>query len=220
MILENRIPPGERVNIDAIARALRVSQTPVREAVRRLEGDQLLHRVVGKGYRTSSLLDLDQLRELYEFRMLVDLWAVREVAVNRLSNPGRELIREVQRFEESSDGVEDIRSQLAAHDSAFHGLVHASLGNEWVRNAYAQTHSHVHTFRLYSPDIRGAFTVEEHTRIAIAVAACDADEAEAAMREHLTRAFHRFAVVFSQAAGTELRPPEIPRLRLPDATSR
>lgn len=206
MILENLLLPGERVNIDALARELEVSQTPVREALRRLEGDRLLHQVPGKGYRTTPLLDLDELRQLFEFRLVVDLWAARETAVNRLSNPGPSLLREVTHFNQANTGASDIRQLLVAHDTAFHDLVHQALGNDVVRSAYAQTHSHLHTFRLYSPDTHGELTIEEHIRIAQAIAECDPAEAEAAMRDHLTQAFDRFASVFDENPTSQLTP--------------
>src|SRR5690625_5350754 len=72
LVLENRLPPDERISIDAVARELGVSQTPVREAIRQLEGDRLVVRVPGKGYQTTPLLDRNGLRDLFEFRLLVE----------------------------------------------------------------------------------------------------------------------------------------------------
>ncbi|NDL59426.1 GntR family transcriptional regulator [Phytoactinopolyspora mesophila] len=212
LILENAIAPGERVNIDALARQLGVSQTPVREAVRRLEGDQLLNKVPGKGYQTTPLLDLDRLRQLFEFRLVVDLWAVRAVAVNRLGNPGPQLREEIDRFTRAIVGVGDIRHLLLEHDTRFHGLVLGALGNDVAKTAYDQTHCHFHAFRLYSADTSGAVTVDEHARVARAIEACDADEAEAAMHHHLTNAFYRFSEAFGSSRDVQLRHPEPARI--------
>ncbi len=41
-ILKGEIEPGTRINIDAVARSMGVSQTPVREVLQRLEGDNLV----------------------------------------------------------------------------------------------------------------------------------------------------------------------------------
>jgi DNA-binding GntR family transcriptional regulator len=212
LILDNAIAPGERVNIDALARQLGVSQTPVREAVRRLEGDQLLNKVPGKGYQTTPLLDLDRLRQLFEFRLVVDLWAVRAVAVNRLGNPGPKLAEEIDRFTRAIVGVDDIRHLLLEHDTRFHGLVLAALGNDVAKTAYDQTHCHFHAFRLYPADTSGTVTVDEHARVARAIEACDPDRAEAAMRDHLTKAFYRFAKAFNSAGDAQLRFPEPARI--------
>lgn len=211
LILENTIAPGERVNIDALARELRVSQTPVREAMKRLEGDHLVVSSPGKGYRTSPLIGLERLRELFEFRLLVDVWAARSVAVNRLANPAPVLQREIESFEHAIAGAEDVRRQLVVHDTRFHGAILSALQNDVVRGAYEQTHSHLHTFRLYPADTEGTITLAEHRRIWAAIDSCDADQAEAAMREHLTAAFFRFAAAFDQPAG-ELRQPSPHRM--------
>ena len=54
-ILEGEIAPGTRINIDAVARSLGVSQTPVREVLQRLEGDNLVVYNPGRGYSTTPL---------------------------------------------------------------------------------------------------------------------------------------------------------------------
>lgn len=211
LILENEIAPGERVNIDALAREFGVSQTPVREAIRQLEGDRLVVRTEGRGYRTTPLLDLRQLRDLFEFRLLVDVWAARSAAVNRLGNPASVIDEEIACFESSLDGYRDVRRHLVAHDVRFHDHILAALDNQVVREAYEQTHSHLHTFRLYPADTDGRTTVREHRRIWRAIDRCDPDGAEEAMRDHLTQAFHRFARAFDSPHG-ELRQPPVHRM--------
>lgn len=211
LILENRIAPGERLNIDALARDFGVSQTPIREAVRQLEGDQLVVKSAGKGYRTTSLLDLRQLRELFEFRLLVEVWAARSAAVNRLGNPSRRMGAEITAFESVMGGSEDIRHELVRHDMCFHGHVLEALDNDTVRKAYEQTHSHLHTFRLYAADADGRATVAEHRQIRDAIERCDPGGAEEAMRAHLTAAFDRFAQAFDER-GPQPRSPAVPRM--------
>ena len=49
MIFNHEIEPGSRVNIDALSFQLEVSQTPVREALARLESDGLIAKEPLKG---------------------------------------------------------------------------------------------------------------------------------------------------------------------------
>src|SRR5437879_675475 len=56
MIMDHQIQPGERVGIDALARALQVSPTPVREALARLTADGLVTKRSLAGYRATELL--------------------------------------------------------------------------------------------------------------------------------------------------------------------
>jgi len=205
-ILEGEIAPGTRINIDAVARSLGVSQTPVREGLQRLEGDNLVVYNPGRGYSTTPLLGLAELRSLFEFRLLVEPWAARSAAVDRLANPAAALGKELTGFRETMASSGDLRQDLVAHDTRFHDTILAASGNPVVRHAFAQTHCHLHTFRLYPADVDGAITVAEHTAVRDAIEACLPEQAEAAMAEHIRNSFDRFAQAFEGHA--ELSPLE------------
>jgi DNA-binding GntR family transcriptional regulator len=202
-ILTNSIPPGTRVNIDAVARRLGVSPTPVREALHQLRGDNLVVAASGRGYSTTPLLNLRELRDLFEFRLLVEPWAARAAAVDRLDNPAYRMGDELEGFAAQVAGKSDIRQELVSHDARFHDLILSATGNEVIRSAYRQTHCHLHIFRLYPADIDGRITVQEHRAVWQAVRDCDPDGAADAMHSHLAGAYQRFAEAFTDdtAAG-------------------
>jgi DNA-binding GntR family transcriptional regulator len=195
-ILKGDIAPGTRINIDAVARSLGVSQTPVREGLQRLEGDNLVVYTAGRGYSTTPLLELGELRSLFEFRLLVEPWAARSAAVDRLANPAAALERELSAFRGTMSGSLDLRQDLVAHDTRFHDTILAAAGNPVVRHAFTQTHCHLHTFRLYPADVDGEITVAEHSAIREAIAACEPELAEEAMARHIRNSFARFAQAF------------------------
>jgi DNA-binding GntR family transcriptional regulator len=199
-ILKGEIAPGARINIDAVSRSLGVSQTPVREVLQRLEGDNLVVYSPGRGYSTTPLLDLPALRSLFEFRLLVEPWAARSAAVDRLANPAAALEKELSDIRASLKTGVDSRQELVAHDTRFHDTILLSAGNPVVQHAFAQTHCHLHTFRLYPADIDGAITIAEHTTVREAIAACLPDRAEEAMAEHIRNSFARFAQAFEGKA--------------------
>lgn len=192
MILGNEIAPGEKLNIDQLARQLGVSQTPVREAMQRLEGDQLVVARRPRGYATTQLLDEAGLRHMFEVRLLLEPWCARAAAVDRAANPGAAMLREIDRFAGEVEG--EPRQLMSAHDSRFHELVLSAVDNPFLTSAFRQMHPHLHLFRLYPADIDGEHTIGEHQRIARAIAAADPDEAERAMRAHLLNALERFSV--------------------------
>jgi DNA-binding GntR family transcriptional regulator len=205
-ILDLQLPPDAKVNIDALARELGVSQTPIREALSQLEGDRLIVKTPGKGYRTTALLGTAELRELFEFRLLVEPWAARAAAVNRLVNPARILQASLDDFESGTVQDGSVRHQLVAHDTVFHDRILSASSNEFALHAYRATHGHLHLFRLHPADYQGTTTVEEHREIVNAIAACDPDAAGDAMHRHLIGAYHRFAEAFSQE-DSDLRVP-------------
>jgi DNA-binding GntR family transcriptional regulator len=204
MILDGELAPDERINIDAVSRRLEISQTPVREALQRLEGDNLVVYSPGRGYSTTPLLGPEELRALFEFRLLVEPWAARSAAVDRLANPGRALRSEVDALEEAIRKGGDMRQLLVAHDTRFHDLILEAAGNAVVRQAFQQTHCHLHTFRLYPADVGGDRTVEEHTEIAAAITSCDAAGAAAAMSKHVFNSYDRFAQAYGRTRLTPL----------------
>ncbi len=199
-IVDGAIAPGTRINIDAVARDLGVSQTPVREALQRLEADDLLMYTPGRGYRTTPTLNLAGLRSVFEFRLLVEPWAARTAASDRLANPAADLDEEITSFERAAASQGDVRQQMLSHDTRFHDMILAAAGNEVVRHAYGQTHCHLHVFRLYPVDIDGTLTITEHRSIWQAVAAGDPDGAEEAMAAHIRNSYQRSARAFDGRA--------------------
>lgn len=207
-ILDLQLPPDGKINIDALARELGVSQTPIREALSQLEGDRLIVKTPGKGYRTTALLGTAELRELFEFRLLVEPWAARAAAVNRLVNPARILQASLDEFESGTAQNSSVRHQLITHDTAFHDGILSASSNEFALHAYRATHCHLHLFRLHPADYKGTTTVEEHRHIVKAIKACDPDAAEEAMHRHLIGAYHRFAEAFDEdGPGLRVPPP-------------
>lgn len=192
-ILRNEVPPAARINIDHLARELDVSATPVREALRQLQGDNLVLQEQGRGYSTTPLLDASELGAMFEFRLLIEPWAARAAAQGRLSNPGRALEREIAELESLAGRRSDVSFELIEHDTRFHDAILASVGNRVLHMAYAQTHCHLHAFRLLPSDHTGEKTLAEHRAIARAIREEDPDAAEAAMRTHLATAYLRFA---------------------------
>jgi DNA-binding GntR family transcriptional regulator len=53
MLMSLEIAPGERIAIDAVARQLGISQTPIREALSQLEAEKLVTKLPNVGYRAS-----------------------------------------------------------------------------------------------------------------------------------------------------------------------
>src|SRR5689334_8294458 len=83
LIMDHRIAPGERVTIDALARQLAVSPTPIREALARLESDGLVRKRAMAGYSTTPLLGRAEFEELFEMRLLLECPAAGRAAGRR-----------------------------------------------------------------------------------------------------------------------------------------
>ncbi len=71
-LMSLQIQPGERLTMDNLSRELGVSQTPLREALGRLEANGLVLKTHLVGYRAAPQLSREQFEELFEFRLLLE----------------------------------------------------------------------------------------------------------------------------------------------------
>ncbi|WP_457099860.1 GntR family transcriptional regulator [Microbacterium sp. P5_E9] len=194
-IMDGTIPPDERLNAGELARRFSVSPTPVREALARLESDGLVEKHPLKGYRTTDLLAEQELIDLFELRLLLEPGTAARAAERRQAEDSAGLRREIE-LARSAIGRPDAYSVLSQHDVRLHDTVFRAARNETVRQAYARTHCHLHTFRLAYSGAYVADTVDEHAAVADAVIAGDPAAAEAAMRRHLEQSRERLLRVF------------------------
>ena len=106
MIMDHLIAPGERVNIDAVARELEVSQTPVRESLARLEADGLVTKLPLRGYSVAPLLTRRELEELFQLRLLIEPWGAGQAARHADEHGKRRLRDELASLREAPAGGE------------------------------------------------------------------------------------------------------------------
>jgi DNA-binding GntR family transcriptional regulator len=202
LIMEHTLAPGDRVNIDALARQLEVSATPVREALARLESDGLVRKRALAGYTVSPLLTRDEFMEMFDMRLVLEgaaaRWAAERADKATRARIAQEAARTVAPASDAPDGWES-HAEFTKLDAQFHDLIADAAQNPLLRDAVARLHSHLHIHRLFFPHGKAGTTNQEHQKIAAAIKAGNPDKAEAAMREHLTRARERHLPAFGQA---------------------
>jgi DNA-binding GntR family transcriptional regulator len=105
-ILSGRIAPGESLTLEGISAELKVSLTPVREALRRLEADNFI--CLGPNSRRITVKELSpkNLREIYEVRLLLECFAAEKACMLRdeaVLDPLVVLIHEQKYYKDSED---------------------------------------------------------------------------------------------------------------------
>jgi DNA-binding GntR family transcriptional regulator len=194
-IFDQRIAPSAKLNIDALARDLAVSQTPVREALARLEAEGLVSKEPLRGYTVKPLLDDAELAQLFEARLILEPQAARLAATRASEAHIAELERLDVLLRQPSAGASysEIKT-FAGNDAAFHAILAEATGNEYLRAAILRLQSHLHLSRRYfHRGIADAFQAlpEDHD-ILDALRRRDASAAERSMREHITRSQARY----------------------------
>ena len=193
-----KIAPGARITVDNLSRELGVSQTPIREALGRLEGEGLVHKTHLIGFSAAPQISARQFADLYEMRLLLEPNATRQ-AVSRLTDETLAGLIEAAGVmgRRAKSGDERARySQFARQYAVFHDLIVQTAGNELIRDTLAHQHVHFHIFRLMFHSRVTEEALEEHEAIVSAFEARDADAAERAMRSHIERSRDRLLPVF------------------------
>ncbi|MFJ4922306.1 GntR family transcriptional regulator [Streptomyces sp. NPDC088725] len=193
MVMDHEIEPGARVGIEALARTLGVSPTPVREALARLESDGLVTKRSLAGYRATELLTPQGLEELFEMRLLLEPQAAALAAVNA-DDAGldrMESLAEEMRGRPEAGERYVVYREFAAADQRFHDAIAAAAGRRLLADAVGRLHAHLHLFRLNNIPGAGPLTLTEHDRILRAVLRRSPERAAEAMTDHLRRSLDR-----------------------------
>ena len=202
MLMNHTLAPGSPINIDAVAKTLGVSPTPVREALVRVESDGLVVKAPRRGYLVAPLISLDDLHSLIDFRLLIEP-ASAAAAARRATPEQAARLQELARSGGTDDSSDPAVTRLGMlYDARFHDTVAELGGNPWLREALVRLRSHLHMYRLYHHARQGAATNVEHEIIAAAIASKDPQAAEAAMRNHLHTAIKRIDDVFASGRAT------------------
>jgi DNA-binding GntR family transcriptional regulator len=128
-ILKLQFAPTTQLHVDQLADELRISRTPIRDALLRLEKDGLVHAVPRVGFFVSEITKRD-LRELFELRELLESYACRKAATS-LSDGDLEYATNLLRESRSAADSEDLGKFLQT-EIEFHSFLIERAGNHWL----------------------------------------------------------------------------------------
>ena len=188
-ILSGKYARGETLSEMRLSTELGVSRTPVREAIRRLEQENILEES-GRGMVVVGITKED-LMDMYEIRLQVESMAARRAAQNISDSELQEMreILDLQRYYAEKNGA-DSSDQIRNLDSRFHDLLYRSSGSRSYYQVLHSLHKKVTKYRMasVSKHTRALKSIEEHAAIYEALAAHDADRAGAAAVRHMENA--------------------------------
>ncbi|MEV7930849.1 MULTISPECIES: GntR family transcriptional regulator [unclassified Kitasatospora] len=200
-VLLDQFIAGERVagsplNIGALSRELDVSQTPLREALARLEHTGLVRREALKGYRVADALSEREIGKLFEARLVLEPALTLEAGLRTTPEFLDTLRAAVDDLDHSASSA-DTRTEGFQHywtaDDTFHRLIAAQSGNPFLEQALLALGGHVQRFRLFSKrgQTSAAHAAGEHRMVYEALRRRDAEGAAELMRRHLASAKDR-----------------------------
>lgn len=184
-IQDERLPRGARVREETIAQELKMSRTPVREALRRLEAEGALETVSGRGLTVSSLADAD-IAEVFVVRETLEGLAAK-LAARAITSA--ELLY-LQRLLVDMENVvrEEDAEKAELLNEQFHRVIWQASRNRYLARRLQELREIV--FRqggtLSYPE-RARDAAREHIAIVDAIRTGDAARAEELGRDHIAR---------------------------------
>jgi DNA-binding GntR family transcriptional regulator len=179
------IRPNEPIDDDALASSLGVGRTPVREALKRLEGDRLVVSFPRRGTFATGM-DITDLAHISEIRVQLEPLAARRAA-ERAPREVRAELAELAEHIADLDVAEIDRTELMRWDLAVHRAIYHSAGNPHLEDVLIR-YDNLAT-RIFCLFLDRLPTVDEHVREHVellrAIAAGDADRADELAREHV-----------------------------------
>jgi DNA-binding GntR family transcriptional regulator len=183
-ILSGELPAGSPLRLEELADRLGMSISPVREAVRRLESLGLAVHVPHRGARVSELA-LDDLRDTYEVRLVLEPLAARRAA-GRFTDDDAAACRAHLAEYAQAHKRGDQGAARTAH-SAFHFALYAAAGSQWLLRLIRPAWENCERYRAISLQSRSVAEVErEHERILEACARHQPERAAAELTRHLS----------------------------------
>jgi DNA-binding GntR family transcriptional regulator len=186
-ILDGTLPPGERIVEQQLAAMLNVSRTPVREALLKLERENLVARI-GRGMAVRRYSS-DEVRDIYNLRAHLESFAAR-IAADRITDPELGALERIQdemeheRFEPSH--IESIRL-LSRDNQRFHALVVRAARSAPLDRCFVQVFQLPLLYKayVYFDEDRRRGSDRDHRRLIQLLRKRDAGAAEEHWRRHL-----------------------------------
>lgn len=181
-ILGGELVPGERIIESRIARELKISQAPVREALALLERQGLVVKVHNRGTFVSRV-HARELRELFTLRAVLDAFSARLAAANATVKDVdrlRELLARMRIAEEANDLVSLTEAHLQLHEA-----IYQMSGHQLLAEIFAQIHPRMALALTFAENLFSSEGDETdcHIPLVDAIAARDSARAETVARE-------------------------------------
>lgn len=186
-IINGTYSVGDQLVEAKISAELGVSRTPVREALKQLELDNLVRTIPNKGTFVVGV-STDDIKDIYTMRIAIEgisaMWAAERITDEKIKE--LETLVELQEFYSAKNEI----LQIVQLDTKFHEIMYEASGSRTLRNTLMSLHTHVKRARESSflSAGRTKTAVEEHREIFEAIASHNGELAKSLTEKHITNA--------------------------------
>lgn len=182
-IVQGRWGPGERIKVSECAEFLGVSAMPVREALRKLEGEGIVSITPNRG-ATVRPVDRKFIEDIYEVRTTLELMVLERCADNMTLAKLRRLEELLAEHTRAADAGEMPAALATAR--AFNSALFEYGGNQEAERLFLRGWDTIHALRLrFGYSAERLVTMREEFRLLIeALRRHDMQQARALVRMH------------------------------------
>ena len=194
MLVENRIAPGAKLNERELSEVLKVSRTPLREAIKMLAAEGLVELLTNRGAIAVELLEADVLNT---FEVMAGLEAQSgELAAQRITDAELTEIRAMH-FEMLAAYTRRDLPTYYRLNSAIHIAINAAAKNAVLTATYKLVNARLQALRFRSnqDEEKWKLAVQEHEQMINALETRDPVAMRAVLMRHL---FNKRDVVIAQ----------------------
>ena len=228
-ILSGEYPPGHPLMTELLANEIKVSRTPVRDALRKLETDGLVTIQAHLGASVKKM-QLKEFREMCDLRLALESHAAGLAALNRTDADLSEIqfaLEAMRRLTGEIASAPDelpLISELVREDVRFHIAVMTAAKNELMKKEILRLHllnrvvsgsggGHKVSVKKSESDARRRTVLEKHNDIYMAIQRSDPAVAKREMEFHLQELIDHNLRLMSRAENgviaRELTPEEL-----------
>lgn len=188
-ILKNRIVhweylPGHRITEVALSEEFGVSRSPIREALQALEDKGLIVKIPKLGYSVRQP-DLQEVYELYEYRLALEQFLVERLAENGMDENSWQSLHED--WSNLLKNSKLIPPDISLQDERFHDTLSEVVGNSILSQKLKEVNERLHFVRMNditSPE-RLELTCQQHLTILEMIKNKDVQGARKAVRNNI-----------------------------------
>ena len=176
--------PGDLISEGNLAKLVSVSRTPLRQALQQLQHGGFIRAIPKIGWQVATL-DFDKFDELYDFRILIELNAVKCLCISEQDNLILNELQKIWLVPKSRRNMNTL--EVGMLDEQFHASLVKASGNEEMLKTHSEITERIKIVRRldFTKNNRIHDTYDEHAQIIKAIMKRKTSEVQKLLKNHI-----------------------------------
>jgi DNA-binding GntR family transcriptional regulator len=176
--------PGDLISEGNLAKLVSISRTPLRQALQQLQHGGFIRAIPKIGWQVATL-DFDKFDELYDFRILIELNAVKCLCISEQDSFILNELQKIWLVPKSRRNMNTL--EVGMLDEQFHTSLVKASGNEEMLKTHSEITERIKIVRRldFTKNNRIHDTYDEHAQIIKAIMKRKASEVQKLLKNHI-----------------------------------